>query len=142
MRTDLFQRFGEAVIRFPDSPALGFVVGAEIPELERGSLIELTGAPTFAVITPCNPDGIVLAPAENAERLAAFVGLLARRQIRSVAADGWSRDSRHMEQGRACVVSFEQAIMLGREWGQLAIFWFDGSGFIVNPVPATVSPRS
>lgn len=100
---------------------------------------------TFAVITPCNPDGVVRSPLENVLLLQMFQDWVRHERIDAMPAHGRSRDGSHVERGRALAVSREAAIAIGRQWEQVAVFWFDGSRFEVVPTrgqPAAPDPSA
>ena len=104
-------------------------VGVEVA-LDCDTIVRLQNlgvGPTFAVVTPFNPLGRVLPDAENQRRLAEFRQHLEQDGVATVPADGWSPDRTHVERGMACDCTLEQGLALGRQWEQLAIFWFDGA---------------
>ncbi len=103
-------------------------VGVEVA-LDGDTIVRLQTlgvGPAFAVVTPFNPLGRVLSDPDNQRRLAEFRQQLERQRLRAVPADGWSPDRTHLERGMACDSTLEQGLALGRQWEQLAIFWFDG----------------
>jgi len=85
----------------------------------------------FGVVTPFNPRGEVLSAAANRRRLRALERVLAAAGLRFQVADGWSLDRRHGEQGFAVAADRRRVIALGKRFGQLAVFWFDGSRFLL-----------
>lgn len=111
-------------------------VGVEVA-LDGDTLVRLQTlgvGPTFAVVTPFNPLGRALPDADNQRRLAEFRQQLERDGVSVVPADGWSPDRTHVERGMACNCTLEQGLALGRQWEQLAIFWFDGHRVRLEPV--------
>ena len=107
---------------------------------ERATLAALGLDRPFAVLTAENPMG------ENAEdeptetqeaaterrnvaRRAELEAELRRTGVEFQPCDGVAPDGDYREQGVAVVIPREQAVMLARRFGQLAIFWFDGRNF-------------
>lgn len=84
---------------------------------------------TFAVITPCNPQGRGLSPEDNARRVAAAAALLAEQGLPAVPAVGQSPDGAHREEGWALAITRSAALVLAREWEQQGLYWWDGARF-------------
>ena len=113
-------------------------VGVDVP-LDAATIRKLQAlgvGPTFAVVTPFNPLGRALPDADNLRRLADFRQQLERDGVSMVPADGWSPDRTHLERGMACHCTLEEGLALGRQWEQLAIFWFDGTRLRLVTVPS------
>lgn len=83
----------------------------------------------FAVITACNPEGRMVSAAENTRRMSRLDARVVELGAVAFRADGRSPDGSHRERGWAIPVSREEAIRLGREFEQLAVFWFDSGAF-------------
>ena len=85
----------------------------------------------FAVITACNP----MSSGERQEDAAAMTRLrkhLSRRGLKRHKVSGASPDWRHQEVGFAvCDVSLQEALEIGREFRQRAVFWVEGGGIEV-----------
>lgn len=94
---------------------------------QRDALGELFRSAPFAVLTADNPHGRVLSPEENASRLRELQNALASHELHAVA--GTSPDGLHVECGVALALEKAEAFVLGRRFGQTAIFWFDGERF-------------
>ena len=107
---------------------------------ERAILGSLALDRPFAVLTAENPVG------ENAEdrptaaqeaasrsrndvRRAELEAQLRKSGVEFQPCDGVAADGEYREQGVAVVLPREQAVMLARRFGQLAIVWFDGRNF-------------
>lgn len=85
------------------------------------------GSPVF-VITAWNPDSEVLADAENAERNERLRADLTRLTDRIFPAVGRSPDGSWEEASFAIVgVAEADVLVLGRRYGQVAIFMSDGT---------------
>jgi hypothetical protein len=89
----------------------------------------------FAVITAYNPFGHPRDAAANSRRdreLAVRLATLGSKAPQSVApirVDGRSPDGSHVEPGYGVLLPLEEARALAREFGQTAIFWWDGEDF-------------
>lgn len=96
----------------------------------------------FAVITACNPEGRMVSAAENTRRMSLLDDRVRTLGAVGFRADGRSPDGSHREPGWAIPVSRDEAIRLGREFEQLAVFWFDSGAFWLMPVSGdTVEAR-
>lgn len=107
---------------------------------ERAVLASLGLDRPFAVLTAENPLGENAedkpTPAaeaatglRNAARSSALEAELRKSGIEFQPCDGVAPDGEYREHGVAVVLPREQAVMLARRFGQLAIFWFDGRNF-------------
>jgi hypothetical protein len=142
MKPDVWVAFQRTTLVIAIEPPLEVGVAGPLEVATRTARFRLHPSGTFAVITPCNPNGAHVSPANNARRLAEFRAELKAREVRSVKADGWSPDRIHVERGNACALSLPAAIALARRWQQLALFWFDGQRILLVPVPlANTSER-
>ena len=107
-----------------------FVVGNEAcgPADQGGKRLA-----SFAVITAWNPEGQIQSRETNdlldrqlTRRLESFASP-------KVRADGCSPDFKHRESGWAVGVPKEQAVEIGREFGQVAIFWVETDTLFLLP---------
>lgn len=107
---------------------------------ERATLASLGLDRPFAVLTAENPMGEnaedkpteaqeAATERRNAARRAELEAELRRSGITFQPCDGVAPDGEYREHGFAIVLPREQAVMLARRFGQLAIFWFDGRNF-------------
>jgi Protein of unknown function (DUF3293) len=107
---------------------------------ERATLAALGLDRPFAVLTAENPLGEnaedkptaaqeAATERRNADRRAELEAELRRAGVEFQPCDGVAPDGDYREQGVAVVLPKEQAVMLARRFGQLAIFWFDGRAF-------------
>jgi hypothetical protein len=81
------------------------------------------------VITACNPFGRIKGGRTNRRRTRALARRLAAAHLPTVPVDGRSPDARHVEPGFGVPLPLEDARALAREFGQTAIFWWDGEAF-------------
>jgi hypothetical protein len=83
---------------------------------------------SFGVLTACNPRGRLAPEPENRAANRALAERL-RRLGRVVAVEGGSPDGSHREPGFAAPIPGALACEIAAEFGQDAIFWFDGARF-------------
>lgn len=83
----------------------------------------------FAVLTADNPLGEVKTASANAAAGAALERQLVEMSVRFVRLQGCSPDRTHCEASLAAGLDRDSAIHIAREYGQNAIFWFDGERF-------------
>ncbi|MDR0786892.1 MAG: DUF3293 domain-containing protein [Gemmatimonadota bacterium] len=96
---------------------------------ETGRQLRKLFGGSFAIITAYNPHGEIRTPAENQRRAALLDQRVSSLKVSSWRADGRSPDFRHQECGWAIPLSHEEAQKLGRDFEQLAFFWFDDEDF-------------
>jgi hypothetical protein len=87
----------------------------------------LTGP--FAVITAYNPVGHPVEDDANQRRDRALAERLAALGVVVIPVDGRSPDGRHVEPGYGVPLPPHEACGLAREFGQTAIFWWNGEAF-------------
>ena len=80
---------------------------------------------TFAVVTVCNPDGVVVSAAENAVRTETFQSHLDECGLQHFSVTGYDPDGPHEEPGFGIECDKATALSLGRQWEQEAIFWIE-----------------
>jgi len=76
----------------------------------------------FAVITACNPDGRTVGERENAARTGLMLEHLSARGAVVARVEGCSPDLVHCEPGFAARLSLQEAVTLGRQFEQEAVF--------------------
>jgi hypothetical protein len=94
----------------------------------------------YAIVTAYNPLGSKASPKENATQDSRLQEELESRGIRPVRVYGCSPDGKHQEPGWAAPLSREDAIVLGTEFRQDAIFYVTGK--IVCLVSCPPNPRA
>lgn len=93
-------------------------------------LARLGLAGPFAVITAYDPAGAPAGEVEaNLRRDRELAARLERLGIHAVRVDGRSPDGSHVEPGYGVPLPLEEACALARDFGQAAIFWWDGAAF-------------
>jgi len=89
----------------------------------------------FAVITACNPDGVVTSESTNDTAHEALRDMLNLAAVdTSVACMSCSPDLSHTELGLAVMMERDAVIEVGRHFRQLAIFWYEGEQFSIVPL--------
>lgn len=90
-------------------------------------------AASFAVITAWNKNGRVGTKEENQADDQQLPTILSSMGVRKVRMTGWSPDFSHGEPGWAVAVPKEEAVRLGKQFGQLAIFWVENDRLFLVP---------
>lgn len=84
--------------------------------------------PTFAVVTACNPRGVVVSDAENGRLASRLEAKIVAAELPWVPADGVSPDGLHREVGMAIgFATSEDARRVAVEFGQSGFYWYDGA---------------
>ncbi len=131
--------WAETILVVGDAP-LSIDLREPVGDPVRQALADLGLGQPFAIITPCNPHGWELDDATNMRRLIDFEQALLERGLPAVSAEGRSPDATHREPGWALAMPRDEAVALARAWGQLGLYWWDGSRFEVVMVPEEVEP--
>jgi hypothetical protein len=128
-------RYPETILEFycrPDDaePAVRIDLRAPVPDEARDRLAELGLDGPFAVVTAAAPVGQPQADAFDRARQA-DLELAVRTEAHAFAlrVDGVSPDGRHRERSVAVKLPRARAVALAREFGQSALFWYDGRDF-------------
>ena len=100
-----------------------------VPRPTRNALVAMGLGDPFGVLTAFNPRGIDSPDDENAERMTALEKELASSGDEFVRVDACSPDRSHCECSVAVKGTRDRSIELAKRWDQIAIFWWDGSGF-------------
>ena len=133
-------RYPQTILEFAPPERLRIDLRRPLGAPERATLAALGLDHPFAVITAENPMGenaedkpTPEQEAETERRNAARRAELEEELRKSGAAfqlcDGVAVDGDYREHGVAVRLPRDQAVMLARRFGQLAIFWFDGRAF-------------
>lgn len=153
---DKWAQYPCTVLEFAPPDRLRIDLRRPLGAPERATLAALGLDRPFAVLTAENPCGEnaedkpsaaqeEATERRNAARQADLEAELRRSGVEFQRCDGVAPDGDYRERGVAVVLPREQAVMLARRLGQLAIFWFDGRAFsLVGAVarkPAEKLPR-
>ena len=80
----------------------------------------------FAIVTACNPNDCVCPEAENRRADEELARELDRMRVWHFRVIGGAPDFRHQEPGWGVAMgSMNEAVDLGRRWGQAAVFWVE-----------------
>jgi len=122
-------RYPETVLTFSTTPKVEVDL-REVPSDRTLTALRGIGfrAP-FAVLTAFDPHGRDLSEAENEKRNRELNERLRGSGYHFIEVDACSPDRSHCECSVAVVMAQNEAIALGKELGQIAIFWFDGARF-------------
>ena len=122
-------RYPETILTFATTPPVEIDL-RDIPSKEAISHLAVAGfGEPFAVLTAFDPRGQNLPPSENEQRKRDLDRRLEASGLRFVHVDACSPDRSHCECSAAIVMPQHEAIELGKELEQVAIFWFDGQRF-------------
>ena len=137
---DKWAQYPCTILEFTPPDRLRIDLRRPLGTAERATLSALGLDRPFAVLTAENPMGENAEdePSEaqeaaterrNAARREELEAELRRSGIEYQPCDGVAPDGDYREHGVAVVIPREQAVMLARRFGQLAIFWYDGRAF-------------
>jgi hypothetical protein len=123
-------RYVETTLTF-ESPPVTIDLRRALDADSLAAIAELGLGPTFAVWTAENPFGNEESPAANQERRTRLEGELSAREVpfRRVTAE--SADGRHRERCVAAAIALPDARDMAAALGQMALFWFDASRFLL-----------
>jgi hypothetical protein len=95
----------------------------------------------FAVLTAFNPTGQMIDEAANRRRTEALRQRLTDRGLLVIPTHGVSPDRSHRETGFAVAIPQEEATGIAKEFGQSAMFWWDGTRFWIHSALVSYPPR-
>jgi 2-dehydropantoate 2-reductase len=124
--------YPDTIVEIHASPPLRVDLRARVAPETAERLRSLGLGATWAVITAHNP-GRIVERSENDRREQRLADAVMALGARFVRADGVSPDGSHREPGVAIALDQRGAIALASEFGQSAIFWFDGERFWLVP---------
>ena len=122
-------RYPETVLTFETNPKLEIDLRQSLSESALTGLKRIGLADPFAVLTAFDPRGADLPCEENEKRMRDLNDRLKRSGYKFVEVDACSPDRAHCERSVAVVMPQAEAIALGAQLQQVAIFWFDGERF-------------
>jgi len=122
-------RYPETVLTFATNPKLEIDLRQPLSESALSGLKRIGFANPFAVLTAFDPRGVDLSPEDNEKRRRDLNDRLDRSGYKYVEVDACSPDRAHCERSVAVVMPQDEAIALGMQLQQVAIFWFDGERF-------------
>lgn len=141
-----WESYGETILRVHSVTPFEVDLAAPISTAHREAF-RAAGLPgSFGLLTPENPRGRDLTPAENAARLRRFHDELVLEGHHPIPVDGLSPDRRRVEHGAALDLPRKRVVALAARWEQSAIYWFDGEamwviGVLTDAPPWRLGPR-
>ena len=144
--------YPHTILHFDGPPALVVDLRQPLDDRLREGLVALGLDGPFAVLTAENPEG---APAddapheeeaarqarENAARTRTLEHALDAAGAEWVPVTGTAPDGSHAERCVAVRLALREALRLAHAERQLALFWYDGTGFWLMPADADGAPR-
>jgi hypothetical protein len=127
-------KYTETVLVFRTDPQIYADLRVAVPNDVRDALRLLGTNGRFAVITAYNPNGRNLSGEENTRRQVLLEVELMSSGEGFVHVDACSPDRSHCERSIALPVTLDRAIEIAKKYEQLAVFWFDGTAFWIEPV--------
>jgi hypothetical protein len=124
--------YPDTILEIHTSPPLRVDLRAPVPAEMARLLRGLGLGPMWGTVTAHNPGGLV-ERSLNEKREKELTAAVAALGVPFVAADGVSPDGTHREPGYAIGGDQEGVVALACEFGQSAIFWFDGATFWIVP---------
>jgi hypothetical protein len=124
--------YPETILEIQTSPPVRVDLRAPLSAEMAPRLRGLGLGPTWGTVTAHNPGGLV-ERAINEKREKELTAAVAALGAPFVAADGVSPDGTHREPGYAIGLDREGIVALACDFGQSAIFWFDGETFWIIP---------
>lgn len=149
---DKWAQYPCTILEFAPPDRLRIDLRRPLGAAERATLAALGLDRPFAVLTAENPMGEnaedkptaeqeAASERRNAARREELEEELRRSRVPYQPCDGVAPDGEYREHGVAVVLPREQAVMLARRFGQLAIFWFDGRNFSLVGAVARKPPE-
>ena len=122
-------RYPETILSFSATPKVEIDLRQILSDKALTELERIGFADPFAVLTAFDPRGENLSREENEKRKSDLNERLRKSGYHFIEVDACSPDRSHCECSVAVVMPQAEAIALGRELEQVAIFWFDGERF-------------
>jgi hypothetical protein len=124
-----WHRYPDTVLNFRTDPAVHVDLREPVGRESAAALEAIGLSGPFAVLTAHDPRGRDEDAAINARRAERLNGRLLALGADFIPVDACSPDGSHCEASVAARIEREQATSLAREFGQVAVFWFDGEKF-------------
>lgn len=125
--------YREAVLHFGD-PVVWSVPASQLAREAPRRLPAVGLFAPFAIVTAFHPYPRRLADAENLARHDALRQAIESLGALFVPCAGSSADGSHREEGFAIACPRGTALALAAEFGQAAIYWWDGTSLWIDPV--------
>jgi len=135
-----WQAYPHTVLRFHGPQTVLIDLRQPVKPEQRQGLCALGLTGPFAVLTAYNPTGRPSDHATNRRRTESLRQRLAARTEMVVPTQGGSPDGAHQEPGFAVMLAKEEAVAIGKEFDQSAMFWWDGIQFWLVPALVDEAP--
>lgn len=139
LNDERWSAYPETLLEFPEPDGARIDLRRPLADADRRELTRRGLDRPFAVITAENPCSLNAEDASekhaeirderNRKRMADFVEILERDDIRFQPVDGVSPDGQYREHSLAVLIDRDHAVQWARRLDQLAIFWFDRKDF-------------
>ncbi len=139
-KDERWSSYPETVLYFAGDPEVMVDLRIPLEPAVRRGLGAMGFDGEFAVLTAFNPRGVDIGEEENSRRMREFEAELESSGDEFVRVDACSPDRSHCECSVAIKRDFERAIEMAKRWEQIAIFWFDGSGFWIYGAIESIEP--
>jgi len=93
----------------------------------------------FGIVTASNPMGVVLTEEDNFARARTLNAEVERLHATRLYVDACSPDRSHCEASVAISLTLQALVAIADRFDQLAVFWFDGDVFWIEPVRSNYS---
>jgi hypothetical protein len=131
--------YPDTIVEIFTSPPIHADLRSPLTAAEAARLRDIGLGSRWAVVTAYNP-GRMLADGENARRERELWRAAEKTGARFLRADGVNPDGTEREIGIAIALDRRHSNALAAEFGQSAIFWFDGEAFWLDPVLVGAQP--
>ncbi len=133
-------RYSETILRFDTTPEVSIDLRAVVSAAGLEALHRIGLSEPFAVMTAFDPRGENLPPEENDRLSRKLDGRLSEMGLEFTRVDACSPDGGHCECSVAAKMAQADAVKLGIEFEQVAIFWFDGAQFWIVGAAVSTDP--
>jgi len=140
LKDERWSSYPETVLFFAGETEVMVDLRVGVSPAVRGGLARLGLGEPFGVMTAFNPGGVDISDAENERRMKELEAELESSGDAFVRVDACSPDRSHCECSVALKGTLDRVIDMAKRWEQLAIFWFDGSGFWIYGAIEPIRP--
>lgn len=126
--------FADTVLDFRCRPPLVLDLRKPIERVGVTRLGDLGFGRSFGIVTAENPRGRALPEPVNAVRIEALRAEVAGLGVAWLGVVACSPDRSHCEESIAISIEMRSLIGIAQRYDQLAVFWFDGAAFWIEPV--------
>ncbi len=125
--------FPDTLLHFRTAPPLVVDLRKPVSQETISRFRSLNFERAFGVVTAENPMGVPSPVKANLERAAELRTEVAKLQVPQASLDACSPDGSHCEESVAVAMGLGSLIAIADRYDQLAVFWFDGDAFWIEP---------